>query len=128
MPSLVRFRCSFVLASGGGLLSLLAAWLASLDHAGGGVLDVLLRGGADHEAGLVNHLLANGDVSAADQDASVMDRGSQLALDDEGLQASLHELSDRKSQHVIELALRLLEETKSNHASDDGLTCKNEKL
>ena len=126
MRSLLLFgRCSFVITTAvasSSPLALLAAGLASLDGAGGGVLDVLLGGGSNHEGGHVDHLLANSDVSASDEDARVMDRGSELALDDEGLETSLHELGDSQTEHVIELAFSLLEEAKSDHASDDGLT------
>lgn len=100
----------------------MAAGLASLNDAEGRVLDVLLRGSAHEEGWDVDHLLADRDVSAADQNTGMVDGGGQLALEDERLQASLHELSDSKSQHIIELALRLLDETQSDHTSDDGFT------
>lgn len=123
MLSRMRGRRSLVVSSGttGSALSLLAAGLLGLDDRGGGVLDVLLGGGPNNERWDVDHLLADGDVSASDQDAGVVDGGSQLALEHEGLKASFHELRNRESEHVIELALRLLEETKSDHTSDDGL-------
>ena len=82
---------------------------------------MLLGGDADHELGDVNHLLSDSDVLLADEDAGVMDGGGELALDDEGLESTLKELSDGETEDVIELALRLLEETKSNHAADKGL-------
>ena len=99
------FDCSFVATLGsGGLLSLLAAGLASLDGAGSRVLDVLLRGGSHEERGDVNHLFADGNVTASDQNTGVVDRGSQLALENESLQTSLHELRNGQTQNVIELA------------------------
>ena len=67
-------------------------------------------------------------MSASDQDAGVVDRGSELALDHEGLKTSLHELGNGKTEHVIELAFSLLEEAKSDHASDDGLAYRQSKL
>jgi hypothetical protein len=106
-----------------GSLLLHAAHLASLDAGGGGELDVLLGRNTDHEGGNVDHLLANGDVLLADQHAGVMDRVSELALHHEGLQTAFHELGDGQTQDVIELALRLLEETKTNHTAEEGLTC-----
>ena len=122
MRSLMHVRCSFGATGGSGLLSLGTARLASLDDAGGGVLDVLLGRGSNEVGWDVDHLLANGDVSASDQDASVVNRRGQLALYDEGLQTTFHELSNSQTEDVIELAFRLLEETKSDHTSDDGLT------
>ena len=82
---------------------------------------MLLGRGSNNERWDVDHLLADGDVSSSDQDASVVNRRGELALEHEGLKASFHQLSDSESEHVIELALRLLEQTKSDHASDDGL-------
>ena len=112
----------------GGSLLLHAAHLASLDAGGGGELNVLLGRNTHHEGGDVDRLLADGDVSASDQDAGVVDRGSELALDHEGLKTSLHELGNGKTEHVIELAFSLLEEAKSDHASDDGLAYRQSKL
>ena len=102
-------------------LSLGAAELASLEDGGGGVLDVLLGGDADHEGGDVDHLLSDGNVLLTDKDAGVMDGRGELALDDEGLESTLKELSDGETEDVIELALGVLEETESNHAADKGL-------
>jgi hypothetical protein len=122
--SLTRVCCSLVVttsSTGSGLLSLHTAGLLCLDDRGSGVLDVLLGGSSNNERWDVDHLLADGDVSSSDQDASVVNRRGELALEHEGLKASFHQLRDSESEHVIELALRLLEQTKSDHASDDGL-------
>lgn len=113
-------RVSFVLVATG-LLSLGAAESASLEAGSGRVLNVLLGGDTDHELGDVDHLLSDSDVLLADEDAGVVDGGGELALDDEGLESALEELSDGETEDVIELALGLLEETKSNHAADKGL-------
>lgn len=86
------------------------------------MLDVLLRGNSDHEGWDVDHLLANSDVSLSDEDASVVNRVGDLLLLDEGLQASLHELVNGKTQDIIELSLRFLQETKSDHTSDKSIT------
>ena len=83
---------------------------------------MLLRAHSHEVAGNVNELLANGDVSLSDEDTGVVDRVSKLSLGNDGLEASLHHLGEGKTKHVIELSLVLLEETKSDHASDDGLT------
>ena len=82
---------------------------------------MLLRGNADHEGGDVNHLLADSDVLLADKDTGVMNGGGELALDNEGLESAFKELSDGETEHVIELALRVLEETETHHAADKSL-------
>ena len=63
-------------------------------------------------------------MSLSDKHASVMDRLGKLALNDESLKTTLHELRDGKSQDIIEFAFGFLEETKSNHTGDEGLTCR----
>ena len=108
---------------GGGSLLLHAAHLASLDAGGGGELDVLLGGHTHHEGGDVNHLLADSNVLLADHHAGVVNGVGELALHHEGLETAFHELGDGQTQDVIELALRLLEEAKTNHAAEEGLTC-----
>ena len=51
-----------------------------------------------------------------------MDGVGELSLGDDGLKSSLHHLVEGETEHVIELSLVLLEETKSNHSSDKGIT------
>ena len=114
--------CSFVATATNGLSPLHAAGLASLEDGGGATLDVLLRGDAHHEAGDVDHLLADGDVALEDQDASVVDGVGKVALLDEGLKAALEELRRGKTEHIIELALVVLQQTESDHTADQGLT------
>lgn len=115
---------SLVIASSatGGLSSLGTAELAGLEDGGGSVLNVLLRGNSNHEGGDVDHLLADSDVSLSDEDTGVVDGLSELLLDDESLESSLHELGDGQTEDVIEFALGVLEETESHHASNKGLT------
>ena len=48
-------------------------------------------------------------MSLSDENSSVMNRVSELSLDDNGLKSSLHELGDGKSQDVIELSFVFLE-------------------
>ena len=112
---------SLVVATGSSALSLGTAELASLEHGVGGVLDVLLGGHAHHEARDVHHLLANSDVALADQDAGVVHGAGELALNHEGLEAALKELANGETEHVIELALRLGEETETHETTEEGL-------
>ena len=84
---------------------------------------MLLRRCSHHKGWNVDHLLANSNVSLADKNAGVMDRGSELALNDESLKTTLHELGDSKSQDIIKFAFGILEKTESDHTSDEGLTC-----
>ena len=83
---------------------------------------MLLGADAHHEGGDVDHLLADGDVALADEDAGVMDGAGEVALLDEGLEAAFQELGGRQTEHIIELALVVLQETESDHAADQGLT------
>lgn len=83
---------------------------------------MLLGGDSHHEGGDVDHLLADGDVSLSDQNTGVVHGLGELLLHDEGLESSLHELRDGQTEDIIEFALGVLEETKSDHASNKGLT------
>ena len=83
---------SLVAATASSLLSADATGLASSEDGGGAGLDVLLGGDAHHEGGDVDHLLADGDVLLVDEDARVVDGVGQVALLDEGLEATLKEL------------------------------------
>lgn len=106
----------------------MTAHLAGLDARGDGELDVLLGRDTDDEGRDVDHLLADSDVLLADQDTGVVDGVSNLPLHDEGLQSALHKLGDGQTEDEIELSLRLLEETKTHHAADEGLTYSEFKL
>lgn len=83
---------------------------------------MLLRRDTNHEGWDVDHGLADGNVSLEDEDAGVMDRAGEVALLDEGLQSAFKELGGGQSEHIIELALVVLQETESDHSTDEGLT------
>ncbi len=121
-PGLVGGECSLVATSTTGLSSLDTAWGASLEDRSVASLDVLLRADTHHEGGNIDSLLANSDVFLEDHDAGMMDGGSQVALLDESLETSLKELGGGQTEHIIELALVVLEQTKSHHSADEGLT------
>ncbi len=113
---------SLVVTTAGSLLSLDTAGLASLEDGGGASLNVLLRADTDHEGGNVDGLLANGDVLLVDEHAGVMDGVGESALLDQSLKAALEELGGGQTEHIIEFALVVLEETESDHSADEGLT------
>jgi hypothetical protein len=116
-------RSVFLLTSGTTLLH--AAKLLGRVHRFGRVLDVLFAWNAHHKLGDVDHLFADSNVLLADENASVMDRVGKLALDNESLKTAFQELSNGQTEDVIELALRVLKETKTHHAADKGLTFEN---
>ena len=90
---------------------------------------MLLLSDTHEERWDVHELSADGDVLLSDENASVMDGSSELSLLNLSLEAALEELGGGKSEHIIELALRVLQETKAHHTSDKGLTyCSNIKL
>jgi hypothetical protein len=115
---------SFVITTLGttGLLPLGSSELAGSLARSGGEGNELFRGASDEERGDINHLFADGDVSLSDEDTGLMDGSGEVSLDNEGLETSFHELVDGQTEHVIELALVLVEETKSDHALDEGIT------
>ena len=83
---------------------------------------MLLRADTNHEGGNVDGLSADGDVFLVDEHAGMMDRVGESALLDQGLKAALEELRGGQTEHIIEFALVVLEETKSDHSADEGLT------
>lgn len=86
---------------------------------------MLLLSDTDEEGWDVNELLADGDVLLSDENTGVVNRLSELSLLDEGLESALKELGGSQTEHIIELALSILQETKAHHTSDKGLTyCK----
>jgi len=85
----------------------------------------LLGGSSDEERRDSDELLADGDVSLSDEDSGHVDGFGEVSLDDEGLESSLHELVDGQTKDVIELTLVLVEESKTDHSLDEGLTFEN---
>ena len=114
--------CSVVATTVSGLLSLDTARLASLEDRGSASSDVLLGADANHERGNIDGLFADSDVALEDEDAGVVDRVGEVALLDEGLQSALQELGRGQTEHIIELALVVLQQTESHHTADQGLT------
>ena len=51
-----------------------------------------------------------------------MDSVSKLSFGNESLKSSFHELGKSKTQYVIQFPLRFLQQAKSDHSSDKGIT------
>lgn len=83
---------------------------------------MLLRANSDHVTGDSNKLLAYSDMSLSDQNSSVMHGVSELSFSNEGLESSFHELGKGETKYVIQFSLGFLQETKSDHSSDKGIT------
>ena len=116
---------SFVVATLGttsGLLALHSSEFAGSLARGGGKSDELLGGSSHEERRDSDELLADGDVSLSDEDSGHVDGFGEVSLDNEGLESSLHELVDGQTKDVIELTLVLVEESKTDHSLDEGLT------
>jgi len=77
----------------------------------GGEVDVLLGVQPDQEAGHVDDLLADADVTLADEDASVMDGLGESELEDLGLETTLQEIFDLQAEDEIELHALFVQDT-----------------
>mmetsp|Transcript_4834 Transcript_4834/g.5619 ORF Transcript_4834/g.5619 Transcript_4834/m.5619 type:complete len:204 (-) Transcript_4834:54-665(-) len=95
---------------------------ASTEWRSQGKVNVLLAVKANQEGRNVADLLAHADVALANQSAGMMDGFGQTQLEDLGLQPALHDLGRGQAQHKVELFLRFKEQTKANHAAQQGLS------
>lgn len=86
------------------------------------MLDELLLGNTHQEGWNVDCLFADCDVFLSDKNTGVMDRSCDSTLLDQSLESALQELGGSKTENKIELALVVLQEAKSYHTSDKGLT------
>jgi hypothetical protein len=77
---------------------------------------------SNNERGNVDHLLSDSDVPLSDQDSGVVHALGQTALEDLGLQSSLHEILGLQGQDVIESHTGVIEHTDSDQSSDQGVT------
>jgi len=83
---------------------------------------VLLGVETDHEGRNVDDLLADTDVTLADEDTSVVDGLGKAELVHAGLETALQEVLDLEGQDVIELHARLVEDTDTDETADKGVT------
>mmetsp|Transcript_24383 Transcript_24383/g.29553 ORF Transcript_24383/g.29553 Transcript_24383/m.29553 type:complete len:241 (+) Transcript_24383:78-800(+) len=103
-------------------LALHAARAATTEGTLEGEVDVLLALQTDQEAGHVDNLLADANVSLLDEHTGVVDGLSQTQLEDLGLQTALQEVGSGQCQHVIQLILGLIQKTVTGHAAHDSIT------
>lgn len=79
---------------------------------------MLLGVSADQERWHVDDLLADADVSLADEDAGMVDRLGEVLFEDLGLQAALHKDLGGKLQDVIQGVFLVGEQAISLEAAD----------
>lgn len=70
----------------------------------------------------VDNLLADTDVSLADEDTGVVDRLGETELVNAGLKTTLQEILNLQGQDVIELHARLVENTNANETANESIT------
>ena len=61
-------------------------------------------------------------MSLADENASMVNGLGESELEDESLKTTLQEIRNLKGEHVIELSLGLIEDTKAKQTTEDGGT------
>ncbi len=83
---------------------------------------MLLGVETDNERRDVDDLLANTDVTLADQDTGVVDGLGKAKFVDAGLETTLQEILDLEGQDVIELHARLIEDTDANETANESVT------
>lgn len=76
----------------------------------------------DQEAGHVNDLLADADVTLADEDTGVMDGLGESELEDLGLETTLQEIFDLQAEDEIELHALLVQDTDPDQTPEECVT------
>lgn len=118
---LVLLGITLGLSSGLGLLSSDTARAAAAEGRVESEVNVLLGVETDDERRNVDDLLANTDVTLADQDTGVVDGLGEAELVDTGLEAALQEILNLEGQDVIELHAGLVEDTDTNETANEGI-------
>jgi hypothetical protein len=85
-------------------------------------INVLLGVETDNEGRDVDDLLANTDVSLADENTGVVDGLGETELVDTGLQTTLQEILNLQGQYVIELHAGLVQDTNTHETANEGVT------
>jgi hypothetical protein len=94
---------------------------AATEWRGESEVDVLLGVETDNEGWDINDLLADADVTLADEDAGVVDRLGKTELVHAGLEAALQEILDLEGEHVIKLHARLVEHADTDETANEGI-------
>lgn len=81
---------------------------------------MLLGVETDNERRDVDDLLADTDVTLADEDTGVVDRLGEARLEDLSLKTALKEILDLEGKHVIETHALLVEHTDADQTTDQG--------
>merc|ERR1719187_2580429 len=87
-------------------------------------VNVLLGVEPHNEAGYVDHLLPNSNVTLSDEDASVVDRLSKSKLEHLGLKTTLQEILNLETEHVIELHATFFKHTNAHKTTKQCITFK----
>lgn len=106
---------------GSSLLSADTAGAATTEGRGKSEVDVLLGVETDDEGGNVDDLLADADVTLANEDTGVVDGLGETELVDASLEAALKEILDLQGQDVIELHAGLVEDTDAHETANEGI-------
>lgn len=86
-----------------------------------GEVNVLLRVETDDERRNVDNLLADTDMALTDEDTGVVNGLGKTQLVDTSLQATLQEILELKSKHIIELHARLIEDSDTDKTANEGI-------
>jgi hypothetical protein len=105
-----------------GLLAANTSWASTTEWRGQSEVDVLLGVETDNERWDIDDLLADADVSLADENTGVMDGLGEAELVDAGLETALQEILNLEGQDVIELHAGLVEDTDANETANEGIS------
>jgi len=111
-----------VTTPGSSVLALDTTSTATAEWGVEGELNVWLRLDSHHEGWHGHNLAADTDVTLADEHTSVVDGLGKTTLEDEGLEATLHEVLKVEGEHIIQTLLVLVEDSITDHTAHEGLT------
>jgi len=111
-----------LLLSSLGLLAADTTWATTTEWRVQGEVNVLLGVETDDERWDIDDLLADTDVSLADQNTGVVDGLGETELVDAGLETALQEILNLQGQDVIELHAGLVQDTDANETANESVT------
>jgi hypothetical protein len=119
---ILRIITSILLLSRLGLLPPNTTRASTTKGRAKGEINVLLGVETDDEGRNVDDLLANTDVSLADENTGVVDGLGETELVDTSLQTTLQEILNLQGQHVIELHAGLIEDTDTDETANERIS------